>query len=87
MSAEQHPPPYRRRPRQTRERTRDMDWWADRELSQTVACPPWPKGCRAPIGAPCRDRHDAELINQPAHQARLDRAMAAEPAPATEETP
>lgn len=64
-----------------------MDWWADRELAQTVACLRSPWGCNAPIGRTCRNRHGEELINQPAHDRRLKRAMAAEPAPATEETP
>lgn len=69
-----------------RQRTRDMDWHADREFALTVTCPAYPKGCRAPIGTTCRNRHGDELVNQPAHDARLRLAeqvepTAAEPAP------
>lgn len=64
-----------------------MDWHADREFAQTVVCPPYPKGCRAPIGATCRNRHGDELVNQPAHDARLARAEAAFQAAADAEQP
>lgn len=77
-----------RPPRQVRERSRDTDWWAAREWANTVQCPPWPRGCAAPIGSTCVNRYGDELINQPAHDAREKRAAAAEPHPdELEETP
>lgn len=77
--------PRRYRPR--RARSRDMDWWGDRELAQTVQCPPRPRGCGAPIGETCRNRHGEELVNQPAHDARLRRAAQPEPDPAGDPDP
>lgn len=68
--------------RDRRTRTRDFAWWDARERAETVACPPKPRGCRAPIGHTCRNRHGEELVNQPAHLARLRLAGAPEPEPA-----
>ncbi|GAA4845636.1 hypothetical protein GCM10023201_41220 [Actinomycetospora corticicola] len=65
------------RARERRTRGRDMDWHADRELANTVVCPPKPKGCNAPIGTTCRNFGTGqELENWPAHEARLKRAEA-----------
>jgi hypothetical protein len=80
------PPPRRHRERRTRSRT--TDWHADREFANTVTCPPRPKGCAAPIGRTCRNTLTGdELVNQPAHEARMRRAEQAEPDTADAETP
>lgn len=81
MSAPERQPPrhHRSRPRSIRERSRDTAWHAAREFAQTVQCPLHPKGCGRPIGQTCVNRWGEELVNQPAHQAREQRAAAAEP--------
>lgn len=61
-----------------RNRSRTTDFHADREFANTVQCPPRPKGCNAPIGKTCRNLGTGdELVNWPAHEARVKRAEAA----------
>lgn len=52
-----------------------------KELAETVACPPPPKGCGMPKGAPCVARFTGEephpLNRMPAHPTRITLARKA----------
>lgn len=67
--------------RATRQRTRDLSWFTARAHAETVPCPAKPRGCSAPTGTTCRNRHGEELINQPAHLVRSRRADNPPPPP------
>ncbi|OZC80575.1 hypothetical protein CH274_15505 [Rhodococcus sp. 06-418-5] len=53
---------------------RSFEWLEQRDLALTIPC----RGCKAPIGQPCRvrgrDGEWHELEHFPAHHARLNRA-------------